>query len=532
MFKLANSNNNNSKQSDKPQQPLETKTFSNRSNTNTRRKRIRSLNNVGSLDEAKHNDEISLSHEHSLPLARQWSFVSMMDRDDDDQRAQRPSRLHRLSASPVEWAAHRRTRRVHDDNEPRSGSASIKTTTTGIVSQRRDEKQDCTIRKWQQNEFKYWRSLPWMNCDTMQSPLSRRPDCLELRENLDLDFNSNGKDDNEANTRVSSGQQLMSSNNDQTKELINRHIHRPLKYNTTRILLFSILIIQLISLVPNVNWLGGGPPVGLVDGSLIIGDSAIEIQEVDSGTGNGLNSNTPANNGPDVSGLNSHEQQQHHQPVVEEQHHHALTDNQPNLILGSTSGSTSAMADGDNQLAQLAGSGGSAASSPQADPAPMPPHLSFVKEDQSARTRMPSGPLPPLGGGGGKRGDDITDGDKKSRNSHDYDIHELNLNESDKEKDALSHILAARPHQTTADQQQPEDNDDKAIAGKVVDFELTPAGGHNKAKIKKKKKKKKEKNGEESFKKWGKKKKAEKKAMEKKEKEHMKKKKEEGEWAL
>jgi len=71
-------------------------------------------------------------------------------------------------------------------------------------------------------------------------------------------------------------------------------------------------------------------------------------------------------------------------------------------------------------------------------------------------------------------------------------------------------------------------SDEKTIAGKIVDFELIPAGGHNKAKIKKKRGRKKF-ESEKKFKKWGKKEKSEKKAMEKDHKESAKNKKEEGE---
>lgn len=134
-------------------------------------------------------------------------------------------------------------------------------------------------------------------------------------------------------------------------------------------------------------------------------------------------------------------------------------------------------------------------------------------ERPKANAKPVAGPLPPIRARGGE---DITDGDKKSRANHDYELDSI-----DKVKSAPSAGSGASGNEAD------DEESGKAIAGKVVDFELTPAGGHNKAKIKKKKKKKK-KMGEEKFKKWGKKQKAEKKKYDKKHKESMKKKKEEG----
>lgn len=137
-------------------------------------------------------------------------------------------------------------------------------------------------------------------------------------------------------------------------------------------------------------------------------------------------------------------------------------------------------------------------------------------------SRLPSGPLPPLS----KQTEDITDGDRKSRGNHDFDVNELGTG-GESDKGALSGVLLATRQPPNEEDGSSTSPTDKTITGKVVDFELESAGGHNKAKIKKKMKKKK-KAGEEMFKKWNKKKKMEKKAMEKKEKKHMKKKKEEG----
>lgn len=235
-----------------------------------------------------------------------------------------------------------------------------------------------------------------------------------------------------------------------------------------------------------------------VDASLIIGDSAIEIQEVGDSSNQGLQSN---NNNP----------QQHEQQQQQGTNHESSSQyEQPSIVLGSTSGSIGSI---DSQLKQAADS--------VLQPQKNSENQASARQQQRTNS-VPAGPLPPLAGsneattGKGRRPDDITDGDKNSRNSHDYDINELNG-----EKNALGHLLS-----TQAPSLQ-DDSDDKAITGKVVDFELTPAGGHNKAKIKKKKKKKKKKE-EEEFKKWGKKKKSMKKKSEMKKKEEMKKKKEEG----
>lgn len=174
--------------------------------------------------------------------------------------------------------------------------------------------------------------------------------------------------------------------------------------------------------------------------SLIIGDSAIEIQEVD---GNGRVERPTKLDGP--SELSS-------------------------IVLGKTEGDAAPQSN--NILSQ-------ADSILASDDRP-----SQRSRQVSPNRQMPS-PLPPLG------------------------------SSTDKADDSLQEVISA-----------PVDaQDERAITGRVVDFELTPAGGHNKAKVKKKKKKKKE---EKHFKQWDKKKKSEKKMEEKKHKEGMKKKKEEG----
>lgn len=202
------------------------------------------------------------------------------------------------------------------------------------------------------------------------------------------------------------------------------------------------------------------PFVSHAEGSLIIGDSAIEIQEVDDGS---AQNKSPANE--------------------------QATLPQNNLLLASTSETVSPTSQ--NQLDQ---------------------DKKFTYTDDRRQDPVVSsqmrGPLPPIVAQKGP--EDVTDGDKKSRANHDYDLSNMNAPLKLDLTELNSHELDAS----------------KPIAGKVVDFELTPAGGHNKAKIKKKKKKKKE---ESMHKKWAKKKKSEKKAMEKKHKESMKKKKEEGE---
>lgn len=209
------------------------------------------------------------------------------------------------------------------------------------------------------------------------------------------------------------------------------------------------------------------PAICLAEASLIIGDSAIEIQEVDPGQQQQPALSQPA------------------QPqTVQSQSITSLE--QPSVILGTTNTESvpSTTSNSNNQQ-----------QSSQNRP-----------NDSSTNVVKPvAGPLPPIAGG---KGEDVTDGDKKSRKDHDYEMKDMN---------SIDKVMSAN-----------DDGEDKpAITGKVVDFELTPAGGHNKAKIKKKKKKKKKKE-EEMFKKWGKKKKFEKNAHEKKHKESMKKKKEEG----
>lgn len=174
-------------------------------------------------------------------------------------------------------------------------------------------------------------------------------------------------------------------------------------------------------------------PFGFAEASLIIGDSAIEIQEVDSGR--------PMEE-------SRHEQQQNTNN----------NQNEPSVILGT--------------------------SPPGQTAANMVESLSSEQQKTNYRTNSMPGPLPPL------TSSSVEGGRQNEKDPNGYD---------------------------------------KAIAGKVVDFELTPAGGHNKGKFMKKKKKKK-KEESEGFKKWAKKKKEEKKAHEKEHKESMKKKMEEGEF--
>lgn len=231
------------------------------------------------------------------------------------------------------------------------------------------------------------------------------------------------------------------------------------------------------------------PLFAAADASLIIGDSAIEIQE--------------------VGDPNSQQQQQHPQSNNNNDQNNVQNlahYEEPNLILGSTSGAGSV----DSQLKQ-------AADSVLHSQKPLVPSSSEqqqqqeVTKNQHRTNSVPVGPLPPIPGSGGSSNQDK----QREDGSHDNVANELNGQDN-----YLSKIASAQP----AFDDRP---DDKAITGKVVDFELTPAGGHNKAKIKKKKKKKKEKE-EEDFKKWNKKKESEKKAHEKKLKESMKKKKEKG----
>lgn len=255
------------------------------------------------------------------------------------------------------------------------------------------------------------------------------------------------------------------------------------------------------------------PLIKTVEASLIIGDSAIEIQEVDSGSQPQVENTNPL----EEQSQQQQQQQQHQQQL--EHNQLGSVEQQPSIILGSTNDGQVASSL-DNRLASAEQHLNTPEliidqHQPATNQRPLPSGSS------SNNLQMP-GPLPPISSNHNNKQDDITDGDKNSRHNHDYDINELNRQA---EKDALGRMLKTQPSLS------PSDND-KTIAGKVVDFELVPAGGHNKAKIKKKKKKKvmkkKEKKEEEMFKKWGKKKKSEKKAMENEEKKHMKKKKEEG----
>lgn len=243
----------------------------------------------------------------------------------------------------------------------------------------------------------------------------------------------------------------------------------------------------------------------VAEASLIIGDSAIEIQELDGGQ-------TPTT--PQVA-----------DNQVQQQHDNGK---EANLNAGDV------VVGADQQLIlEEAGKPEGQPSQAQGEDSSSSRSLMMStgnnNKQQANSLRLPSGPLPPIGAT-----EDITDGDKKSRGSHDYDMNELTNQQAaadrQKEMDQLSQVLSVEPDASSKFKYQDEGNaDGKQITGKVVDFELTPAGGHNKAKIKKKKKmKKKKEGGEEAFKKWDKKKKMEKKAMEKKEKHHLKKKKEEG----
>lgn len=251
----------------------------------------------------------------------------------------------------------------------------------------------------------------------------------------------------------------------------NRKFKRKYNMVTSRRLVLSFALVLLVSLLSNSlmtktksSFADFLPFVSYADASLIIGDSAIEIQEVDDGAGN-----APMQN-------------------------NAQLNIQP-------SSSNRGQAD---SLMTIQG------------------QTTNEKPAEQSSNQMP-GPLPPVVISRGH--DDVTDGDKRSRGSHDYDMRDI----SSAPKSPLSQALSPSSSDIAKDvaSDAPED-EGKPIAGKVVDFELTPAGGHNKAKIKKKKKKKKE---ESMHKKWAKKKKSEKKAMEKKHKEHMKKKKEEGKLA-
>lgn len=217
---------------------------------------------------------------------------------------------------------------------------------------------------------------------------------------------------------------------------MNSTLFRPGRQNLIarwpRLISYSIILLCIIQL----NAKQMLPvPLGFADASLIVGDSAIEIQEMDSGS---------------------------------QQSSQSENQNEPSVILGTSPPGQSA-----ESLAN-----------------------SLTTEDQTRRYRpntMP-GPLPPM---------------------------------ASSSVDSSSSSRATNPSDSQSNRPA---GYDKAIAGKVVDFELIPAGGHNKAKIKKKKKKKKKEEAE-MYKKWGKKKKEEKKAMEKKHKESMKKKKEEGKLA-
>ena len=285
-----------------------------------------------------------------------------------------------------------------------------------------------------------------------------------------------------------------------------------LRNQTVRPKIFNLLslFIFIISSQTSTIQTNGPWAASIVQGaqaSLIIGDSAIEIQEVqdDPSTGN--------------SQLVQGQQQQQQQPfisnsdtaLVQQQQQHSLTNSQPDI--GELK---------QNEPILQIESPSLQANQQQSHSADVE---SSANQERSAnqRSRLPSGPLKPIGK---QQDEDVTDGDKRSRATHDFDIHELNpASEVPDERRELSHILAA-PLLPDLDG---GDDDGKRIAGKVVDFELTPAGGHNKAKIKKKKKKKKlHEEKAEAFKKWNKKHRHEKKAMEKKEREHMKKKKEEG----
>jgi hypothetical protein len=265
-------------------------------------------------------------------------------------------------------------------------------------------------------------------------------------------------------------------------------------------------------------------PSAAVQGSLIIGDSAIEIQEVE-------------DNG-NAASQQQQPQQQQQQPQQQQQQQQQPSQQQDmqfepsSVLLGTTGGTSgtdqlasSAPAQSSSQLDAFGSTqfGGGLTSGANEQQQQQLPKQAAGSEGMS---RLPSGPLPPLS----KHSEDITDGDRKSRGNHDFELNELTNAADGHDKMALNEVMLGTrrpPDETINGAGDALAAADKTITGKVVDFELQPAGGHNKAKIKKKKKKKKKKE-EEMFKKWGKKKKMEKKAMEKEEKKHMKKKKEEG----
>lgn len=278
--------------------------------------------------------------------------------------------------------------------------------------------------------------------------------------------------------------------------------------NCLAALTLGYIVLSLISTGRQPIWssrkTGLGTGLLFASCSLIIGDSAIEIQEVDQ---------------------NQAQQQQQQQPSLpsdqqaaqREQQQVSLSEGsggQPqedaNVILGTT-----------NEQA-LQNHNPDPSSLISIEPQDEQQRVSNVRRNKPPATsnpnRMPNGPLPPLSKASAK--DDITDGDQQSRASHDFELGDLSSS-----KESLSGVIAA-PRESEGSGMEREELG-KRIAGKVVDFELQPAGGHNKAKIKKKKKKHKMEH-EEAFKKWDKKKKGEKKAMEEVEKKHMKKKKEEG----
>lgn len=184
-----------------------------------------------------------------------------------------------------------------------------------------------------------------------------------------------------------------------------------------------------------------------VTSSLIIGDSAIEIQELDGANNQRQASNVRANEETPPDGSS--------------------------IVLGKTQGNAAPQSN--NILSQADSILSNEAQS---------------RKSQGSGSSMPS-PLPPL--------------------------------------DSSSSSSSKGSSRSSMSNSREPDEDSRTISGRVVDFELIPAGGHNKATVKKKKKKKKmEEKEEKQFKKWDKKKKAEKEMGEMKHKEGMKKKKEEG----
>lgn len=188
--------------------------------------------------------------------------------------------------------------------------------------------------------------------------------------------------------------------------------------------------------------------------SLIVGDSAIEIKEFDQGDQNGPQQQT------DV-------QSETQQPNQDQQNNNQVSSS-PNLILGTLANDndykalTKHLLDGNqNQLP--------AKEQDQKDTNNDDTNNSILKDSNNADAQT-------------------NDGQQKKPNTNQMPGP---LQLSTYGDDVSQNVLA--------DHGNDENNiDGKRISGKVVDFELDHAGGHNKAKIKKKKKKKKAKEEEVS----------------------------------